>query len=124
LKAFQDFDEPFMDVLQLKTYGFDCLEQRFIFHLQIMEDQGLVQDVGGVGLGYEVQPNGQVLWSPRKLRLTAAGHEFIEALEKSDVWEIIKRDFREESIGTLMDVALKLAKGFANERLKKYLMPD
>jgi hypothetical protein len=121
LKAFQDADTPFVDVLQLREAGLECQDPKFIFHLQILEDKSLVQEATGGDLGYELTSGGNIVWTAKKLRLTAQGHEFIDALEKSEIWEIIKRDFKEEGIGTLVDVALNLAKGFAKERLKDYL---
>ena len=121
LKAFQDSKKPFTNIHELRKAGFDCQDEKFILHLQIMEDKELVQEATGTGLGYEFDAGGHLVWREKQLRLTATGHEFIDALEKSEIWEIIKKDFTEESIGTLIEVAKNLAIGFAKERLKKYL---
>jgi hypothetical protein len=32
-------------------------------------------------------------WTDINLRLTARGHEFIEALSRQDVWQVIKSQF-------------------------------
>ena len=121
LKACQDSKKPFTNIHELRKAGFDCQDEQFIFHLQILEDQGLVQEATDRDLGYEFTAGGKLVWREKPLRLTAAGHEFIGNLEKSEIWEIIKKDFTHESIGTLIEVAKNLAIGFAKERLNKYL---
>jgi len=51
------------------------------------------------------------------LRLSADGHEFIEALENVDVWTTIKRDFRDTSIKTLKDAGLQLLEGYVKKKV-------
>jgi hypothetical protein len=48
------------------------------------------------------------MWSVIPLRLTAQGHEFLEALHNSKVWGMIKTKFKDASLGTLA-LAAKLA---------------
>ncbi len=60
-------------------------------------------------------------WSVLPLRLTASGHQFIEAIENKDVWAAIKRGFKDASIETLQSVALKLLDGFAQKKIDALL---
>jgi hypothetical protein len=90
----------------------------FEFHMQIINEQRLiVQDDGDYGFGMVKSIDGFRSWSVLPLRLSADGHEFIEALENVDVWTTIKRDFRDASIKTLKDVGLQLLEGYVKKKV-------
>ena len=55
------------------------------------------------------------------LRLTATGHELLEALNKSEVWDIIKKEFKDASISTIFSVGTTLVKNLALKKIEKYL---
>ena len=121
LNAFQASDTPFTDIRKLAAMGFDFEDDRFIFHIQLMEDQGLIEEARGGDLGYVFGGMGDIHWSCKDIRLTADGHNFIDALDKSEVWEIIKKDFKEESLGTLLKVVGSLAEKLAQNKITKIL---
>jgi len=78
------------------------MDDKFLFHIQILEDQKLIECLDKKSeLGYEITLGGEYKWNSRPLRLTAAGHEFAEALNKSEIWEILKHEFRDASLTTL-----------------------
>jgi hypothetical protein len=60
-------------------------------------------------------------WSVMPLRLTAAGHQFVEALSNKEVWATIKHSFKDASISTLRDVSIMLLEGYAQQKIKKLL---
>lgn len=94
----------------------------FEFHMHILNDQGLiVQDDGDAGFGMFKSADGSRTWSVLPLRLSASGHEFIEALENAEVWATIKRDFKDASIETLKKVGLQLLNGYVARKVEKLL---
>ena len=121
LEAFEAAGKPTTDIEELKACGYDYEEDNFIFHLQILNDQNLVEAENGDGLGYRKGADGFVIWSVIPLRLTAQGHEFLEALRNSKVWETIKTEFKDASIGTLCRVGKQLLEGYTKRKISKLL---
>lgn len=98
------------------------MDDKFLFHIQILEDQGFIECLDKKSeLGYQVTLGGEYEWQSRPLRLTAAGHEFVEAINRSEIWEILKGEFRDASLTTLRSAATTLLKAVAERQLKKYL---
>jgi hypothetical protein len=124
LEACQASEKPTFDIEELKAAGFNRDDPRFGFHMMILADQGLIeQDDGSPGLGLEKSADGSYhRWSVLPLRLTASGHQFIEALSNKEVWATIKHSFKDvASIKTLSDVALKLLEGYAQKKVEQLL---
>jgi hypothetical protein len=118
LGAFESAEAPTTDIQELDGKGFKCSEDVFIFHLQILADQDFVQREQGHGLGYTKGAGGDISWSVVPLRLTAQGHDFIEALNNSQVWDTIKTEFKDASIGTLWKVSKGLLEGCTKKKLE------
>jgi uncharacterized protein DUF2513 len=122
LEACQASEKPTFNIMDLKAAGFDYDEPQFEFHMKILNDQSFVElDNGDTGIGLTKSMDGFLSWSVMPLRLTASGHQFIEALENKDVWAAIKRGFKDASIDTLQSVALKLLDGFAQKKIDALL---
>ncbi|MHA7000162.1 DUF2513 domain-containing protein [Aeromonas schubertii] len=124
LEAFEASDTPTTDIEELKKAGFSYQEDKFIFHLSILADQNLVQCEQGYGLGYQKGVDGYVSWAVVPLRLTAFGHEFLEALRNSQVWDTIKSEFKDASIGTLWRVSKELLEGYTKKKVTSLLGAD
>lgn len=121
LEAFEASDSPTTDIQKLEQQGFDRRENRFLFHLQILADQHLVERERGCGLGYKKGADGYMSWSIVPLRLTANGHEFLEAIRNSEVWGTIKSDFKDASVGTLWRVSKDLLEGYTKKKVTSLL---
>lgn len=117
LEAFESSDNPTTDIRELQLKGFSTQESNFLFHLQILGDQGLVQRENGGGLGYTKGADGFVSWSVVPLRLTSQGHDFIEALRNSEVWVTIKKEFKDASLGTLLHISKELLEGYTKKKV-------
>jgi hypothetical protein len=63
-------------------------------------------------------------WAAIPLRLTAQGHQFIEALRNKEVWATLKRDFKDASVNTLWDVSKKLLEGYTKKKIEALLNGD
>jgi Hypothetical protein (DUF2513) len=122
LLACQASEKPTFDIEDLKAAGFDYRDPRFEFHLMILADQDFIEQDGGYsGIGLSKSIDGYVQWSVLPLRLTASGHQFIEALSNKEVWATIKHGFKDASIATLRSVALKLLEGYATKKIESFL---
>ena len=124
LDAFEAADRPTTDIEELKSRGFDYKNDKFIFHLKLLVDQDLVRPDDGDGLGYVRSVDGFVSWGVVPLRLTAKGHEFIEALRNSEVWETIKSNFKDASLGSLLNISKELLEGYAKKKISSLLGQD
>jgi Hypothetical protein (DUF2513) len=125
LEAFEASPGPTFFVRDFKAAGLDHNDDLFVFHLALLADQGFVaRDDGKPGFGLQCGLDGSNSWSLLPLRLTAQGHNFIEALRNKEVWATIKRDFKDVSFGTLVDVAKKLAEGYAKKKIDDLLKGD
>jgi hypothetical protein len=122
LEACQASEKPTFDIEDLKAAGFDYNDKQFEFHMAILTDQGFIeQDDGDPGFGLTKSLDGFLSWSVLPLRLTASGHQFIEALSNKEVWAAIKHGFKDASIATLKTVSLKLLDGYAKKKIDDLL---
>jgi hypothetical protein len=118
LEAFEAAPEPVVYVPQLKDAGLDFHDKKFAFHMGLLNDEGLVKrDDGKVGFGLTRGADGSLSWSIVPLRLTAAGHEFLEAIRTKDIWAKIKTEFAEGSFSTLVDISKQLLVAYAKRKL-------
>jgi len=121
LNTFIDSSRSFVWVADIMENGVE-IDDKFLFHIQILEDQKFIECLDKKSdLGYEIALGGQFEWKSRPLRLTAAGHEFVEAINKAEIWSIIKEEFKDSSLSTLKSAASSLLKAFAKKQLNKYL---
>lgn len=122
LIAFEDREGPETMINELASAGYDINDSNFIFHMRLLDDNGLIVRIDGQpGFGYEYRQfiNGQdYSWHEVPLRLTARGHDFIADLRQKEVWQTIKTNFKEEGISTLMELSKSLAMGFAKKKIK------
>lgn len=121
LNTFIASPRSFIWVADLMEKGIE-MDDKFLFHIQILEDQDLIEALDKKSdLGYEITLGGEYRWQSRPLRLTASGHEFVEAMNKSEIWEIIKEEFKDSSLSTIKSAATTLLKAFAKKQIDKYL---
>lgn len=122
LIAFEDTDGPDTLLEELESSGFNRDDSNFIFHMRLLYDNGLiVRTDGEPGFGHELLTYMQghtYIWNEYPLRLTARGHDFIANLRQKEVWEMVKTNFKDEGISTLMGISKSLALGFAKKKIK------
>ena len=82
LEAFEAAEGIFTDIEELKSRGYSYEEDIFAFHLQFLNDEGLVKSEIGPGFGMDTASDGAVMWSVIPLRLTANAHRFLRRLRK------------------------------------------
>ena len=117
LEACQASKKPTFNIADLEAAGLDHNDAQFEFHMMILNDQGFVEREDrrpGIGLL-------KGMWSAVPLRLTASGHQFVEALSNKEVWAQIKHGFKDASITTLRTVSIKLLEGYAQKKINELL---
>jgi hypothetical protein len=120
LNTFVESPHSFIWVADLIEKGIE-MDDKFLFHIQILEDQSFVEALDKKSdLGYEILLGGEYKWNSRPLRLTASGHEFVEAINRSEIWEVIKEEFKDSSLSTLKSAASTLLKALAKKQIHKY----
>ena len=117
LEAFESSEEPIIDIYELEKKGFSYNKDVFIFHIQILVDKNLVQSENGDGLGFNRNSDWTVRWNVIPLRLTAEGHDFLEAIRNNEVWDSIKSEFKDASLGTLLRVSKELIEGYTKKKV-------
>ncbi len=121
LNTFTESPRSFIWVEDIVKKGIE-MDDKFLFHIQILEDQNFIECLDKKSeLGYEITLGGNFQWKSRPLRLTASGHEFSEAINRPEIWEILKDEFRDASLSTLKSAATSLLIVFAKKQLNKYL---
>jgi hypothetical protein len=121
LNSFIESPRSFIWVADIVERGID-MDDKFLFHIQILEDQQFVECLDKRSdLGYEITLGGNFEWKSRPLRLTASGHEFTEAINRPEIWEILKDEFSDASLSTLRSTATTLLVAFAKKQINRYL---
>ena len=132
MKIDQDYLREILNTFMASTRSFIWLEDltrkgieiddKFLFHIQILEDQQFVECLDKRSdIGYEITLGGNFEWKSRPLRLTASGHEFTEAINRPEIWDILKQEFKDASLSTLKSAATSLLLAFAKKQVNKYL---
>ena len=99
-----------------------AIDDKFLFHMQILEDQHFIECLDKMSeLGYEIKLGGQFEWKSRPLRLTSAGHEFVDAINRAEIWNVLQSEFQNASLSTLKSAASSLLLAFAKKQVSKYL---
>ncbi|KGA34244.1 hypothetical protein KU74_12270 [Pectobacterium brasiliense] len=126
LEAFESSDEPQTDINKLLIAGYDHQSKEFRFHVRLLEDRNLIGRVDGLaGIGFFSTKSDDTddpgFFDAVPLRLTASGHEFLEAIRNQEVWATLKDGFKEASMGTLVTVSKELFSRVLNKQLDKYI---
>ena len=120
LDALQASPSPWPTTSYLSESGVEPDEQ-MLFHLQLLNDGEFVEPVNTDSNFGFMEMGTELGWQHASLRLTAQGHEFIEALDKKEVWDVIKSQFHGASLKTIFHVGRALVDGYARETVKKYI---
>lgn len=122
LEAFEAAGEPQTDIFKLQQAGYDFKTNEFLFHMRLLDDQNLIARTDGqYGFGYFEGADDEGSWGVLPLRLTASGHDFLEAIRNKEVWNTVKTGFKDASIGTLVDVSKRLLDGFVQKKIDNIL---
>lgn len=125
LIAFEEISGIDFDIDAIIEAGYDINNEKFIYHFRLIADQQLVIPASNTdyGFGYDGQHNFN--WhSVVPFRISSRGHEFLSAVRKSEVWDKMKTEFSDASIGLVVQSGLKLAEGWAKKKVSALLDDD
>ncbi|MFD3249830.1 DUF2513 domain-containing protein [Rahnella aquatilis] len=122
LEAFEASGKPQTDIIKLQQTGYDYQTHEFLFHMRLLEDRNLIARTDGKhGMGYSEAADDGGSWSVLSLRLTANGHDFVEAIRNKEVWNTVKTGFKDASMGTLVTVSKQLLDGYLQKKIDALL---
>lgn len=78
---------------------FNAIEQRIAGHLEMLIDNGYVD-----GLYVQRGADGHVSYGTASPRLTMAGHDLLDTMRSSTIWEAIKSNAKKKGIELTFDV--------------------
>jgi hypothetical protein len=105
LEAFAAAPRPTTDIEELEANGINCESDAFLFHMGILQDKGLVEQPNGErGFGAIRSVDNRISWAAVPLRLTAAGHEFLDGLRNQQAMSVLKQKFMHAGIDTARTV--------------------
>ncbi len=120
LEAFEAAEGPVTDIRALQDAGLDYEDDAFVFHFELLNDQSLIaREDGKRGFGFTRGLSGHSSWVVTPLRLTAAGHEFLEALRDKEVWSTLKTSFKDASLATMVKVATTVLEAVVKTKVNK-----
>jgi hypothetical protein len=121
LGIFLDSPRSFVELCDFKNESI-AIDDKFLFHMQLLEDQLFVECLNkDKKIGYVIAMGGNFEWISRPLRLSAAGHEFADALSRKEIAQILKSGFKDASMSTLKLAATELLTAFVKTQAEKHL---
>ncbi len=126
MEAFVEAPRPTTDIDELEQAGFDCETDVFIFHMQILQDQGFIMQPDGdtdIGLRYGIGAD-KPSWGAVPLRLTNAGHEFLDGLRSREAITVIKSSANSVGISTARSIFNAVLEQTAKGMVKAVLGKD
>lgn len=126
LDTVQDHDKPDFNIKLEKIMPLwsndDEKLNKLVFHMEIMEDQGLIESsINANGIGFQRMGGGGFSVSVIPLRLTSRGHQFASDLSKPGVFETLTTTFKDAGPTETVKVVFALGKNFIDSQLKGLL---
>lgn len=97
--------------------------EKFVFHMELLADQCLIDDPKGTGdIGIvRTYDADKYTVAIKDLRLTAQGHSFASALNKPGVFKILKEKFVDEGPIECVKATIALSSKMAENKLNSLL---
>lgn len=119
LSAFENSD------VKLYADGGKELDEKFIFHAQLLVENNLVSDkdlrsdsLDTLGISYD--KSGSIIIQ-KDIRLTQMGHDFASALSNKEVLEKLKKELKNTPFRVLFDGSQKLLEHYSRKKLDELL---
>jgi hypothetical protein len=131
LEAFEESDQRVLSIYDLQKLGFDFEKDHdnFIFHMQLLCDEGLIDresghsEMGTKIFGITKGSTGYTAY-PTPLRLTMSGHEFAANLRNKEIWPRLKNILADQGFSALVTLAKELSVGLAKKKVESILKDD
>ncbi|SMA50978.1 DUF2513 domain-containing protein [Parendozoicomonas haliclonae] len=133
LNVFIESDKAYIDISDFQNSGINLdnesnpngINEKFIFHIEILIDNKLINNdsnsaVSLKDLGIHIF-HGTCSVSHKPIRLTQMGHDFSNALNKSDILETLKTNLKDAPFKTIFDGSQKLLEHALKKQLDKII---
>ena len=100
------------------------IDAKLAFHVEMLMDQGFLvsyREDGNSPFEPDYENEEGFSFLDLEVRLTAQGYEFLSALKQKNIFNAIKEDLKENSIGTIWKVAQGALTKIASEKIMKYV---
>lgn len=94
-----------------KMESYEAIESRLLGHLELLTESGYVD-----GVSVRRSTSGQIAYWRNSPRLTMAGHDLLDTMRSSPVWETIKSTAKSKGIELTFD-AIKALGAYALKQL-------
>lgn len=120
LAAIEELSEPYVSLGDVTEKAGIPFDEKAVHHFEILADQDLVaRSDGSKSMGVKVGGDGHISASKGiSIRLTAEGHEYILAINKSVIWEKAKSKFGDLGMAAMKEGAKVLIQGLVAQRLQ------
>lgn len=97
----------------------DYSEDEIIFHLQILNDQSLIEQInGGTGIGYQQGIDGEGVISIIPLRATTFAHQYYEIITTPEIWVKIKSELKDATVGSVFKIGKEAMELYLKNKAK------
>lgn len=97
--------------------------KKFIFHMEILKDQSLIESsIGKPGIGFTRLSGGLFSIGIMPLRLTADGHQFASDLSKPGVVDTLISSFKDAAPSEKIKIVFALGKKIIDKKLEDILI--
>ncbi len=127
LDVFISSDKAHLSIVDLNNAGINSgepiIDQKFIFHMQILLDNNLISDQNGESnglttIGVGLNGNNTYRKLTTNIRLTQNGHDFAKALNNKEVLLKIKSELKDAPFKAIFDGSQKLLTHFLKKKLE------
>lgn len=118
LEGFEAAERTTTDLNKLASNGLPHDDENLdnlVFHMEILEDEGMIEAIHSDGIGFGRVSGGGIVISIIPLRLTSSGHKFLANTRQPGVWKTIRSKLGDASIETIVTVAKDLALSAAKD---------
>ncbi|ENO1175249.1 TPA: DUF2513 domain-containing protein [Vibrio vulnificus] len=131
--VFVESDTAMLGLKEIDLAGLEVgspkLNERFLFHVQLMLDNGLISDVNGdysglATIGILLNGDGSYRSQNKKFRLTQKGHDFSNSLTNKEILNKLVTELKDAPFKSIFDGGQKLLEHYAKKKLDKLLTAE
>lgn len=133
LNVFLESDKAHISIFELKESGIDIgndfIDDKYLFHIQILLDNKLISNQNGeseglLTAGIRLNGNGSAVLVKNNIRLTQKGHDLSISLNNKEVLAKIKSELKDAPFKSVFDGGQKLLAHFAKKKLDELISSE
>lgn len=106
LLAIEDSESAYITLQDIARAVGTEVDEKFIYQCELIADQGLIVDGNGQpNIGIKRDLYGDITISVIKLRLSAAGHDYLGAIKNTDIWNRVMKTAGDFGLKAMIEAA-------------------